>query len=231
MKRVALFSGGLDSYIGCEMLKSMGYKFETLFVDLNHQYNSAELDAITEIYPQTYIYPSLYGSHCEDLETAHMPGRNLIMSMYAASYGADVIYLFAQKGEQNLPDRSKEFFTSTSALLSYHFDREINLLNPVESFTKAELVQWFIKHRNEFDLFKAFSCYHGTYGNPCSECKACVRFAVALGVNQVDISGVYDLRRLLPFARLTYNDEALVGMDESRADDFRRFFDMYNDVE
>ena len=102
MKKILLYSGGMDSLIAWIYLDYP----ETLYVNLNHRYSQKELDCIEKLPPSPHLYESNYGLHFEDGD-AHIPGRNLLLGMYAAAMGGDEIYLVAQKGEQSIPDRSK----------------------------------------------------------------------------------------------------------------------------
>ncbi len=178
--RTLLYSGGLDSLIAWYYLD----RPDTLYLDLDHRYNGKELEGIKQLEPQPTILKSYYGQYFED-DDAHLPGRNLLLGMYAAARGADKIYLVAQAGEQGIPDRTPEFFDETSKILSFHYNRDIELINPFPHMTKFQMVEWFLSEGYDPEwLKKSVSCYQRRPGQ-CGECGACFRKYAALELNNI----------------------------------------------
>lgn len=185
MNRVLLYSGGLDSLIAWYYLD----KPEALYVDIGHRYRSKEVEAIKKlpIYYKTAY--SNWGMFEED--NAHIPGRNLIFGMYAAARGYDKIYLVAQKGEQNVPDRTSKFFEEMSKILSFHFERDIKFINPFPDMTKTEMVRWYIDNNLPInDLLTSISCYSKEPGH-CGRCSSCFRKFVSLTVNEIKCRHIF----------------------------------------
>lgn len=181
MGEVLLYSGGMDSLIAWYYLN----KPETLYVNLGHLYADKELSAIELLPPYPICLRSRYGSYFEK-EDAHIPGRNLLLAMFAAAYGFNRIWLVAQKGEQNIPDRSPEFFEDTSRILSFHFEREVQFLNPFPDWYKHNMVKWYIENNlpTKDLVYGSVSCFGGGFGQ-CGQCASCWRKYVALVYNGI----------------------------------------------
>lgn len=187
MSEVLLYSGGMDSLIAWYYLG----KPETLYVDLGHKYAVKELTAINYLPPIPRYYTSHYGRYYE-MYDAHIPGRNLLLGMFAAAGGWDKIWLVAQKGEQSKPDRSPEFFKETSKILSFHFERNIQFLNPFPDVYKHEMVEWYLRQRLPVKdlVYKSQSCF-SSVPNQCGQCAACWRKFIALTYNGIQCENVF----------------------------------------
>lgn len=200
MKTCLLYSGGVDSLIAWYMLN----KPDTLYVDLGHRYAWKERIAIRRLPPKPLIVESNYGRYFEKAD-AHIPGRNLLLAMYAAAKGYDEIYLVAQKGEQGLPDRSIVFFNQATSVLSWHFEREIHMRNPAKAMYKHEMIKWYLSEGlPASDLLSTVSCYsenrgsyetcngRGGWYDHCGQCPACLRKYVALTYNGVECEHIFE---------------------------------------
>lgn len=189
---ILLYSGGADSLIAYFWLKK---RPTLLYVNLGHQYALKEIRAMNKLqcdFEIDYILEDdNWGRLFEDPVTAHIPARNLLLTMYAAGFGANKIYLVAQKGEQGIPDRSPEFFKQTSEVLSFHFERDIEVINPFPDMYKSDMVKWFIDEVSADVALKmlraSLSCYQPGRGH-CGQCGACFRKWVSLKVNGFDMS-------------------------------------------
>lgn len=188
MSEALLYSGGMDSLIAWYYLD----KPKTLYVDLGHKYHGKELKAMMLLPPfPIFVVEATYGRRYEK-EDAHIPGRNLLLGMFAAAEGFDKIWLVAQKGEQNIPDRSPEFFEDTSRILSFHFEREIQFLNPFPDWYKHDMVKWYIDSNLSMKdlIYGSVSCY--TKGDSqCGQCASCWRKYVALAYNGIQCEDAF----------------------------------------
>jgi len=115
---------------------------------------------------------------------ATIPARNLILASVGAYFG-DTIYLVAQRGEQDIPDRSPKFFAATSQLLSTLHQRP-KVVDPVfGDKTKCDMVEWALENGVSEELLQmSYSCFRGL-AERCGECKACARMSVALDYNSI----------------------------------------------
>jgi len=197
-EHVILFSGGPDSLIGYFYLQAKYKKTPTgIYVPLGHKYQARELVAVEAFKHkwnmQVEIMPS-YGSYgLFEKEDAEIPGRNLLLVLLAAHLNADHIWLVAQQGEREIPDRSATFFHLSSELMSLLFKGEIIVDTMFDQMTKTEMVRWFLESdevplspkERELMLRDSYSCYGGGF-NPCGRCPACFRRWVAFSLNDID---------------------------------------------
>ena len=201
MNDVVLFSGGMDSLIAWEIVG----RPPALYVDLGHKYSAVERERCREIIPDPRFFDlQAIGSQFE-LPNAEIPLRNLYLAMVAANLGYDRIWLSVQRNEMNIPDRTPQFFSHASALLSDLTGRNIEVRTPVGEIDKVEMVEWYVSHGKDVDALKrTWACYQpvpsgrvkqipfalgATYDVPemehCGDCPACFRRFVAMKLNGI----------------------------------------------
>jgi 7-cyano-7-deazaguanine synthase in queuosine biosynthesis len=173
---ILLFSGGLDSYIAWHYLG----KPKTLYCDLGHRYASLEVDAVRRLIPTTIIDTRLNLADWEEKD-AHIPLRNAFLIMIASHYD-DQVSLVVQKGEMDLPDRSKWFFEKFEDILS-DLRGQMQISSPFYAMTKTQMVQWYIHQGFSVrNLIATRSCFSPGVV-PCGNCAACFRRWVAFTNN------------------------------------------------
>jgi len=192
MKRLLLFSGGLDSYIAWHLLD----KPTPIYFRLGHRYQEAEMTTMDRLEAEN---PGLQVKRDDrlylgdkELPDAHLPLRNaLLLTTAAAVYQPDIIYIGALRGESSR-DKSRRFFRNTGKQLSFLLGQRLVVQAPFIGHTKTDLVKAFLKKYPEGGdaLRLTFSCY--TYTIPhsrfkgCGRCMACFRRWVALSLNGID---------------------------------------------
>jgi len=170
---ILLFSGGLDSFIGWEYL----HRPKTLYINLGHRYAVHELEKVRELIPSTIIDDRLNLADYEQRD-ANIPLRNAFLVMIASFYDNDVI-LVVQKGEMEIPDRSKWFYNTLPEVLTRLQDRVITISSPFFTMTKTDMVKWYIDAGFDTDkLIATRSCF-SPGDDPCGTCSACFRRWVA----------------------------------------------------
>jgi 7-cyano-7-deazaguanine synthase in queuosine biosynthesis len=191
MKKILLFSGGLDSYITWRLLE----RPQPVYFMLGHRYQGAELETIERLKALTpgldvELNGNLYLGNLE-MPDAHIPLRNgLLITLAAATYRPNVIYVSALRGESSR-DKSRKFFRNLSASLSFQLNQPVQIATFVRT-TKAELVRMFLqRYPDEVDQLKAtFSCYTFERPHPrykgCGRCMACFRRWVAMSLNGIE---------------------------------------------
>lgn len=187
MKRILLYSGGLDSFIAWHYL---GFP-ERLYVELGTKYCSHELDALEQgPTPSGIIIRDHHEWGRYECEDAWLPMRNMLLVMIAVAEGADIVYLVAQKGEQSIPDRSPRFFKMMSEQMTIHNKRDI-VVDPVfPNLTKVQMVRWYLDQGlDPIDLVYTFSCYSDN--PPCGYCGACWRKFIALEYSEVHCEHIF----------------------------------------
>lgn len=182
-KEILLFSGGLDSLVAWYYLG----KPTCLYIDLGHRYSIREKRAIHEIKEKTgmkVIIDSRLNLGKEEKPDAHIPMRNSFLLHMAALYG-DVLWLVVQKGELNIPDRSRLFISEIQFLLRYlNNNPKIKVGSPFLDMTKTQMVKWYLDNGHPVDvLLSSSSCYNG---NNCGYCAACFRRWISLELNGIE---------------------------------------------
>ncbi len=188
-KDVLLYSGGMDSLIAWYYLQEPS----TMYVDLGHKYAHKEKQAINLLPPSPVTFESNYGKAFEE-DDAHIAGRNFYLAMYAAACGNDVIWLVTQAGEQNVPDRTPEFYEKSSQALTLIFGRVVELRNVFPVLHKHEMVRWYLGSGHpDVYLRVAWSCYNPPDNGAleCGACGACFRKYIALEYSDVDTTGLF----------------------------------------
>ena len=186
MKDVVLFSGGMDSLIAWEIVGRPA----ALYVDLGHKYAAVEWQRCQEIIADTqYFDLKTIGSQFE-MPNAEIPLRNLYLAMVAANLGYDRIWLSVQRNEMNIPDRTPEFFSMASALLTDLKGKPISVRTPVGEIDKVEMVEWYVEHGKDVDALKrTWACYQPVtvddHQEHCGDCPACFRRFVAMKLNGI----------------------------------------------
>lgn len=180
MKKVLLYSGGMDSYLISKLWKPN----VKLYVDLNSKYSKKEIEHL----PQDVEVVSLNLGRWERPD-AIIPLRNLYLVMVATNYG-DEICLGATAGDRVL-DKSYKFAEMASNLLSYLYSpqhwtegRKIKINLDFKGLTKEELLRKFLNKGGNIETAwaESYSCYSGLK-EPCFSCKACVRKSAAFFAN------------------------------------------------
>lgn len=192
MKRVLLFSGGLDSLCLWFWLgKPLPY-----YAEIGHRYEERELETISRLEQVLPLNVQRGGRlFLGDVEAAdaHIPLRNqMLLEVGALDTGADEINLGALRGESS-PDKSGIFFRRMTALLSSQMGKRVRVLAPARHLTKTALVRHTLARfpgvRPLLGLTR--SCYapdlpEGVVG--CGACMACFRRWVALSLNGMEES-------------------------------------------
>lgn len=183
MKEILLFSGGIDSYIAWHYL----HYPQTLYVNMFHKYYKQELRTVSTLIPST-IVKELNLSEFEELD-ANIPMRNLYLVMLAANMGYDKIALIVQKEEMSIADRSENFFSKASTILSFLMGTPIIVYTPFKYVDKTDMVAWYIENNLPVDQLKqTWACYSPINNEPCGDCGACIRRLISFRLNKIEES-------------------------------------------
>lgn len=187
MKKVLLYSGGLDSWLIDKLWKPD----VKLYIDTGSLGSKAEIKKLGE----DVIIEKLDISRFELPERNYLlPLRNLYFCMLAMNYG-DTICLGATASSKNL-DKNETFCELANNLLTYLSPqvygetRDINIVVPYKQYSKTELLRMYKKQGGDLDVaFKATSsCYNPNEdGSPCYECSSCVKKVEAFRANGYNI--------------------------------------------
>jgi 7-cyano-7-deazaguanine synthase in queuosine biosynthesis len=176
MKKVLLYSGGMDSWLIDKLWKPD----VKLFFDIGTANSKQELERVKNRTDVKIIYFPLADFEQVD-NNYYLPLRNLHFVTYAAHYG-DVICLGAT-GSSTHKDKNDVFATlaenSINYLLSEDSTREnpVKIVMPYRGMTKTQILAEYVKQGGSLqECWDAtFSCYNPTEdGKPCMNCTSCL---------------------------------------------------------
>ena len=190
MKKVLLYSGGMDSWLIDKLWKPD----IRLYVDMHTKYSDKEIEQIKLLKDDVKIIDFNLGQWERD--DAIIPLRNLYLVMLACNItdSEDIeLCVGATYGDRSL-DQSKEFSLLAENILNYLYSpqhwipngKHIHIVTDYKNYTKAQLLDMYIKQGG--DINKAFecslSCYHPNDNlEECWNCKPCFRKFVAFAYN------------------------------------------------
>ena len=187
MKKVLLYSGGMDSWLIDKIWKPD----IKLYVNIHTRYSEKELEKLDTSNVQVFDFPL----GMWERDDAIIPLRNLYLVMVACNItgSEDVeICLGATNGDRVL-DKSYEFVNKTNDLLNYLYQpqhwipegKKVKVCIDFKDKTKTDLIKLFVENGGNIDdAFKqSFSCYNPVDGHECWSCKPCFRKFVSFAVN------------------------------------------------
>ncbi len=168
MKRVMLFSPGLDSYLANYLLMH-SLKEEPLtrvYFDLcSRRYSLTEVNFLRKLYNKKYV--KIDGRvFLGDLEhaDAHIPNRNAVLCTLAqAVYDADVVYLNGVKCDR-VSDNNSQFRKSMSRLLTKSAGKIVLVSSVLSSKEKVSWCKYYAEQVKSIDermklITNTFSCF------------------------------------------------------------------------
>jgi 7-cyano-7-deazaguanine synthase len=188
MSMVTLVSGGLDSTVMALLAEEEGIRQFPLFIDYGQLARGRELNACKTNFLRHHLpepkevslpgYGGLLSSGLTDprkriFEDAFLPCRNLMFLTVGAAYAfqceaTSVGIGLLDEAFSLFPDQTRGFLADAEALLSRSLGRSINLVAPLMSFSKAEVLQV----ARERGISRTYSCHAGGE-TPCGKCVAC----------------------------------------------------------
>lgn len=180
MKKVLLYSGGLDSWL----ISQVWEPDLLLYVDMGTEYSSCELERLPANVRVVEFPLAQYS-----LENSIIPLRNLYLFAVAANetnFDDVEICLGALNGDR-INDKSEEFANKLNDLFDYLYQpqisqpgRKVRAVMPYKGYSKTELLQEYLDKGGNIVTawYESFSCYHPIDDEPCLNCKACFRKVV-----------------------------------------------------
>ena len=181
MKKVLLYSGGMDSWLINQLWKPD----VLLYINMHTKYSKEEMLRL----PTNVEIAELDLSRWER-EDAIIPLRNLYLIALATNYG-DEICLGATAGDRVL-DKSPQFAWMYEKLLTYLYkkqhwteERKIEINLDFKQYSKTQLLAKYIEQGGDINVAfnNSFSCYNPQDGKECWGCKPCFRKFVAFALN------------------------------------------------
>lgn len=173
MKKVLLYSGGMDSYIISRLWKPD----VKLYIDYGIEQNKEEIKRL----PSDVIIKRVdLSDYIENDGKNTIPLRNLLFANIAINYG-DVVAIGGVKGDLHY-DKSKRFARRATRLFNFVLmkedsKRKVKIVVPYKDYTKEELLRTYIARGGSIkDIEKnTWSCHVPKDGKACGECSPCKR--------------------------------------------------------
>ena len=183
-KGIILLSGGLDSFISCNMAK----KQCDIVLALNFNYGQKpyreEREAaknIADYYNiklETIDLPYLKKEvgDLDDFESVWVPNRNgvflNIAAAYCDKYNIDYIIFGANIDEaKDFKDNSEEFIKKTNEVFKYSTLKHPEIIAPCSKLKKVDMINYAIDNNLPLNLIK--SCYDNSEKKHCGKCMSC----------------------------------------------------------
>lgn len=193
-KTIILYSGGLDSFIGWNLLAHTrpggNIGLVSTYFDLHTRYASKERQRFTG----NIDIHDLIGMERLERPDGFLPQRNVMLVTAAAAHypDADEIVLCGVRGEYSR-DKHPQFYERMTRLLSYTAGRPVRVFSPFERMTKSQAVRAYLAAGLPRDLlFGTVSCYDAK-SNACGRCMSCFRRWVALENNGMAKDETWDV--------------------------------------
>lgn len=178
MKKVLLYSGGLDSWL----INQIWQPDILIYIDMQTEYSEIEKSRLPENIKIATLPLAQFS-----LENSIIPLRNLYLYAMACNMTGfdDVeICLGALNGDR-VNDKTQIFADKLNDLMKYLYAEQqsqpgkmVKISMPFKQYSKRELLEQYLKMGGSLEKAynETFSCYHPDNDNkPCLACKACFR--------------------------------------------------------
>ncbi len=205
-KTVMLYSGGFDSFC----LKEIYKPDIILTINTGTKYGNKEIELLKNTMKDKANWILLDGTFLQqfELENKIVPFRNNFFILMAAQF-ANRIYIGTTIGDRT-KDKDFVFKAQMEGILNYFSldkdrvkvqDYPYEVLMPFKEMTKTQIIKKYLENDGSVErlLKETRSCYKDEI-KPCGLCKACLRNAIALVNNDIDITGIFENN---PFENIT----------------------------
>ena len=181
MKKVLLYSGGMDSWL----MSKLWNPDVKLYVNMHTKYSRDEMEKIRQS-EEGVVFADLPLGEWER-EDAIVPLRNLYLCMVACNVtgSEDVEILIGATAGDRVLDKSRVFADKASDILQYLYSpqhwipqgKKVVVSVQYKDHTKADLLREFKEAGGDLEeaFNKSFSCYNPHNGRECWSCKPCFR--------------------------------------------------------
>ena len=180
MKKVLLYSGGMDSWLMSKLWKPD----IKLYVDMKTRYSENELARIRKE-PDVQVVEFPLGQW--ERKDAIIPLRNMYLAMVACNVtgSEDVEILIGATAGDRVLDKSPAFVAKATDILSYLYTpqhwipegKKVKVCIDYKQYTKTDLLKMFKQRGGDLEeaFTRSFSCYDPVDGHECWHCKPCFR--------------------------------------------------------
>lgn len=231
-KVVMSLSGGADSTTLLAYLLNKHYEVEGLWFDYGAKHNEYEMQAIQSVANHYAIrlnkidlktamqsfksnlmkngadIPEGYYAQSNMSQTV-VPARNIIFISFIAGYawsvGAKYISLGVHQGDHEIyPDCRPSFLTPMATAIYEGTGKNVKLITPFVSFTKADVIKTGLKLNVPYELTR--TCYK-QQSKACGRCGACVERQEAFWLNNAQDPIEYEDSEYWKTVSKVYKDE------------------------
>lgn len=237
MKKVLLYSGGMDSWLMSKLWKPD----IKLYVNMHTKYSENELKKMSnEILSGEVIVVDLSLGQWER-DDAIIPLRNLYLCMVACNItdAEDTEILIGATAGDRVLDKSYDFVAKANDILNYLYNpqhwipegKKVKICIDYKDHTKADLLKEFKEKGGNLEeaFTKSFSCYNPVDGHECWSCKPCFRKFVSF--SQVGYQFTDDIARTCcRYIRdeiVPQIESGCYGRGEQEEQDIMQAFDKY----
>lgn len=190
MKKVLLYSGGMDSWL----INKIWKPDVCLYINMHTEYAQFEIGRIQRTDEKVKIidFPLVRW----EKEDAIIPLRNLYLLMVACNETGDedIELCYGATAGDRSKDQSLEFQNKAEDILNYLYQpqswipegKHITIIKDFQKYTKAQMLQMYLDRGGDIDeaFRNSLSCYHpDDESHECWNCKPCFRKFVAFAYN------------------------------------------------
>ena len=232
MKKVLLYSGGVDSWL----INQIWEPNVRLYVDLGTDYGKEEIDLFKKNDEEVQIVSFDLSEY--ELEDKFIPLRNLYLIMFACNITdfEDVEICLGATVADRSYDKSMEFLEKTESLLNYMYtpyvsqphSKNIKIVKEFKNKSKKELLKMYLKKGG--DINKAFNESYGSFKKEMSEweCKKFYRKYVAFKLNGYSFPSYVDKRMFDYFTNTELKEIESLGDEYTRGIEGQEMLEVYN---
>lgn len=238
MKKVLLYSGGMDSWL----LDKIWKPDIRLYVNMHTKYSESELQRIRKCGEDVTILDFPLGMW--EREDAIIPLRNMYLIMAACNITGeeDVEVCFGATAGDRILDQGNEFANKACELLNYLYQpqhwipkgKNVRVVT-FKHLTKTQMLRTFLDMGGDINeaMKSSLSCYNSHNDTECWSCKPCFRKFVAFDVNGYKFTNS-EIKTAIKYMREHIAPELSDGKlyrCESEDSDIRFVLDKYKDLE
>ena len=184
---LCLLSGGPDSFVLIDFLLKNDIEVSCLYVNYGQTSANLEYEAFLKIcrFENVKWFHKIeirnFGENIDtgltnpDIIDPFFPSRNLLLITVASAFlsqlNSNYIAIGVIRSTNEYPDCKRSYFDILESIISKSIKKDINILTPLDDFTKIDIMRYFEKY--QLPLKISYSCEKGV-NNHCQICPSCV---------------------------------------------------------
>lgn len=234
MKKILLYSGGVDSWL----INQIWEPDMRVYVDLGTDYGKEEIELFKKNNEDVQVIPFDLSEY--ELEDKFIPLRNLYLIMLACNITdfEDVEICLGATVADRSYDKSMEFLEKTENLLNYMYtpyisqphSKKIKIVKEFKNKSKKELLAMYLEKGG--DIEKAFNESYGSFKKDMTEweCKKFYRKYVAFKLNGYSFPQYVDERMFTYFTNNELKEIKKLGEGYNRGVEGQEMLEVYKEL-